>query len=112
VDDHIAPWREAFRINNHASGPKRYVLTSSGHILGIVNPPVKPPRRTYWVGQAHRRDKAAQWQERAEEHSGSWWPDWVAWLAPQCGEKVAPQFTALPSYPRLAEAPGTYVLEE
>ena len=111
VDDHIAPWREAFRINNHVSGPKRFVLTSSGHILGIVNPPVKPPRRNYWVAEAHRRDKAPQWHERAEQHSGSWWPDWISWLSPQCGPLVEPQFAASPSYPKLGEAPGTYILE-
>jgi polyhydroxyalkanoate synthase len=112
VDDHIAPWREAFRINRHVSGPKRCVLTSSGHILGIVNPPVKPPKRNYRVGEAHRRDHADEWLERAESHKGSWWEDWSAWLSRQCGDMVeAPSVTAS-AYPKLGQAPGTYVLEQ
>jgi len=111
VDDHIAPWREAFRINNHASGPKRTVLTSSGHILGIVNPPTTPPKRTYWVADSHRHDTAEGWRERAEEHPGSWWEDWIAWLAPQCGPMVEARPAANAAFPRLADAPGGYVLE-
>jgi polyhydroxyalkanoate synthase len=112
VDDHIAPWREAFRINKHIPGAKRFVLTSSGHILGIVNPPTTPPRRTYWVAQAHRRDSAEEWRARAEEHRASWWTDWIAWLAPQCGPMVDAPPVWTPAFPKLADAPGTYVLEQ
>jgi polyhydroxyalkanoate synthase len=61
-DDHIAPWRQTFRTLNHVSGPKRFVLSSSGHILGIVNPPVDPPKRRFWVGPARRTDTAEGWQ--------------------------------------------------
>ena len=61
-DDHIAPWRQAFKTLNHVSGPKRFVLSSSGHILGIVNPPVDPPKRRFWVGPARRTDTAEGWQ--------------------------------------------------
>jgi polyhydroxyalkanoate synthase len=111
VDDHIAPWRQTFRINNLAAGPKRYVLSSSGHILGIVNPPVTPPKRSYWVAEAHRRDNPEQWQQGAKEHYGSWWEDWDAWLAPQCGPMVAALPAATGAFPNLADAPGTYVLE-
>ena len=53
-DDHIAPWRET-RIVNLATGPKRYTLSSSGHILGIINPPVSPPKRSFRAGDAPRR---------------------------------------------------------
>ncbi len=110
-DDHIAPWRQCFRINNHVAGDKRFVLSSSGHILGIVNPPVTPPKRRYRVASVHRRDGVEQWQERAEEHPGSWWEDWMAWLKPRCGEQVDTPPVATERYPRLADAPGTYVLE-
>lgn len=112
VDDHIAPWRETFRIHNFAAGRKRNVLSSSGHILGIVNPPVTPSRRSYWVGDAHRRDKPEQWRERAEEHAGSWWDDWIGWLAPQCGPMVEAPRVGGGEFPKLADAPGTYVLEQ
>ncbi len=110
-DDHIAPWRQSFRINNYVSGPKRFVLSSSGHILGIVNPVVNPPKREYWVAPAERHDNPDGWREHATHHPGSWWPDWMAWLQPQSGELAKPGPLANKAYPALADAPGTYVLE-
>ena len=110
-DDHIAPWEQTFRINNLANGPKRFVLSSSGHILGIVNPPVNPPKRTFWVADAHRSEKADDWRHRAEEHAGSWWTDWMTWLKPRCGEMVDSRPAASAEFPALASAPGTYVFE-
>lgn len=111
ADDHIAPWRQAFRINNYASGPKRFVLSSSGHILGIVNPVVNPPKREYWVSPVDRHDNPDVWHDRAEHHAGSWWEDWMNWLKPQSGELVKAGPIANKSYPALADAPGSYVLE-
>jgi polyhydroxyalkanoate synthase len=111
ADDHIAPWKQTFRLNNFVSGPKRYVLSSSGHILGIVNPVVTPPKREYWVGSAERHDSADEWQERAERHAGSWWEDWMRWLKPQSGGLGSPQAETSKAYPAVADAPGTYVLE-
>ena len=111
ADDHIAPWKQTFRINNLVSGPKRYVLSSSGHILGIVNPVVHPPKREYWVGGAERHDSADEWRERAEHRAGSWWEDWMDWLKPQSGPLGKPPASGSKTYPALADAPGTYVLE-
>ena len=110
-DDHIAPWAQTFRINNHVVGERRFVLSSSGHILGIVNPPVSPPKRRYRVAAAHRSDQPEHWKERAEERPGSWWEDWMAWLKPRAGALVAAPPLASEQYPELAPAPGTYVLE-
>jgi polyhydroxyalkanoate synthase subunit PhaC len=110
-DDHIAPWRQTFRINNFVMAQKRNVLTSSGHILGIVNPPVQPPKRKYWVETAHRADTAEAWRERAQERDGSWWEDWLAWLKPQSGASVDAPALVTTKYPKLADAPGIYVLE-
>ena len=110
-DDHIAPWRQTFRTMNYVSGPKRYVLSSSGHILGIVNPPVKPPKRSYRVGPARRADKAEDWHAAHEAQPGSWWDDWMAWLKPQSGELVAARPVANDAFPALADAPGVYVKE-
>jgi polyhydroxyalkanoate synthase len=110
-DDHIAPWQQTFRINNFVSAHKRYVLSSSGHILGIINPPVQPPKRKYWVAEARRADTTDTWMERTEERQGSWWDDWMEWLRPQCGELVEPPPQATKKFPKLADAPGTYVLE-
>jgi len=110
-DDHVAPWRQTFRINNVVSGPKRFVLSSSGHILGIVNPVVNPPKREYRVGTAERHDTPDTWRERTKAQPGSWWEDWMEWLKPQSGELVKAGPVATKAYPALAEAPGAYVLE-
>jgi poly[(R)-3-hydroxyalkanoate] polymerase subunit PhaC len=110
-DDHIAPWQQTYRVNNFATGPKRFVLSSSGHILGIVNPPVDPPKRKFWAGDAHRSDDASAWRAQAPEQAGTWWTDWMEWLKPRCGALVEARAAASDSYPRLADAPGSYVLE-
>jgi len=111
-DDHIAPWRSTFRVTNLVSSPVRYVLSSSGHILGIINPPVKPPKRVYRVGPARRDDDPGSWKASSEQLPGSWWPDWVTWLAPRCGPKVAPPPLGNDRCPAMGEAPGRYVLEQ
>ncbi len=111
ADDHIAPWRQTFRIHNFLAGPKRNVLSSSGHILGIVNPPVTPPKREYWVADAERHDAPDSWKERSQHHAGSWWEDWMAWLKPQAGELRKPPPLATKQHPALGDAPGSYVLE-
>lgn len=110
-DDHVAPWRQTFRINNVVSGPKRFVQSSSGHILGIVNPIVDPPKREYRVGVAERHDTPDTWRARAEFRPGSWWEDWMNWLKPQSGKLVKARPVATKTYPALSDAPGTYVLE-
>lgn len=110
-DDHIAPWMQTYKVNNHATGPKRYVLSSSGHILGIINPVVTPAKRKFWVAEAHRSDAAEQWRASAIEHDGSWWTDWMAWLKPRAGELVEARPAATAQHPALAPAPGTYVME-
>lgn len=111
-DDHIAPWRQAFRINNFATGDKRFVLSSSGHILGIVNPVVNPPKREYWVGTTERHHTPESWRGGAEHCKGSWWEDWVAWLRARSGDKGEPPVVETKAYPALGDAPGTYVRED
>ncbi|MBL8478185.1 MAG: alpha/beta fold hydrolase [Sterolibacteriaceae bacterium] len=110
-DDHIAPWRQTFRINNFVAGSRRYVLSTSGHILGIVNPVVNPPKRDFHVGSAERHDTPDDWRERAELRHGSWWEDWMEWIKPQSGAMVPAPAVSDRNYPALADAPGTYVLE-
>lgn len=110
-DDHITPWRQTFRINGYVTGEKRFVLTSSGHILGIVNPPVTPAKRHYRLGRAHRGESAEAWLAASAQHPGSWWEDWIAWLEPRCGALRTAPAVAGGAYPKLADAPGTYVLQ-
>ena len=107
--DHIVPWRSAWRISQLASGPTRFILGASGHIAGVINPPSKG--RSYWTNEKPVKN-AAQWFESAEQHKGSWWTDWVKWLQPRSGEQVAPPSMGSKKYPPITAAPGTYVLEK
>ena len=112
-EDHIVPWREAFRVHQHVRGPRRFTLTSSGHILGIVNPPVNPPKRRFRsadVSDTSAADAEA-WKNAQPEQPGSWWADWLAWLKPRLGELRAAPPVATRRHPALAPAPGTYVRE-
>jgi len=113
-DDHIAPWIQCYRIRKYVNvnASVRFVRSSSGHILGIVNPPVNPPKRSYWIGEPERNEHWEHWLERAEQKSGSWWEDWARWLGARCGDQVAAYPAARRGFPALAEAPGTYVLEK
>ncbi len=113
-DDHIAPWKQCYRIRKYINvkAPVRFVLSTSGHILGIVNPPVTPPKRAYRVAEPERNEHWEQWEERAESRSGTWWDDWLGWLASRCGEEVTAHPAANRKYPALADAPGGYVLEK
>ncbi len=110
-DDHIAPWQQTFRTVHHIAAEKRFVLSSSGHILGIVNPPARPPKRRYWADTAHRADKPLQWRDRTEAQAGSWWEDWMQWLKPRAGELLDARPASNERYPSLGDAPGSYVLE-
>lgn len=110
-EDHITPWKQTFRICDLVDGTVRYALSSSGHILGIVNPPAKSAKRKYWVGAAEGESDPQTWLARQEMHPGSWWGDWTKWLGEHCGALVEPPQVGSKQYPVLAAAPGKYVLE-
>lgn len=112
-DDHIVPWRQSYLIRQHVNvaAPVRFVLTTSGHIFGVVNPVVTPPKRSFWVAEPASNEHSAHWLEHATKTPGSWWTDWLAWLAPQCGPMVDAPKVKGKSYPDLGAAPGTYVFE-
>lgn len=107
--DHIVPWKSAWRISQLASGKVRFVLGGSGHIAGIINPPSKG--RGYWTNEKPVKS-ADEWLESAEQHKGSWWADWLKWLRPRSGEQGAPPAMGSTAYPAITPAPGTYVLEK
>jgi polyhydroxyalkanoate synthase len=112
-DDHIAPWRQCYRIRKYINvdAPMRFVLSTSGHILGIVNPVVNPAKRSFWVAQPEANEHVENWVKRAAKNPGSWWEDWLVWLSPQCGPLVTPPNVEAKNYPDLGPAPGTYVFE-
>ncbi|OUD15757.1 alpha/beta hydrolase [Thioflexithrix psekupsensis] len=110
--DHIAPWLETFKLCGTVSSPVRHVLATSGHILGIISPPVQPPKRRYWVGDATGQCDGQAWLATQAKIPGSWWEDWSEWLRQPCGERQAPPSMGNAEYPPLCAAPGTYVLEK
>lgn len=110
-DDHIVPWRSAYRTIRLLGGDLTFVLGASGHIAGVVNPPAKR-RRSFWTNEL-LTDDAGDWLDRAEEHAGSWWPHWSAWLSEYGGAKrAAPAAAGSKRHPALQPAPGSYVSEE
>ncbi len=107
VDDHIVPWPVSYRTTQMFKGPMRFVMTSGGHIAGIVSPP--GPKVRLWTNDALPRE-AAQWQAGASEHRDTWWNDWSRWAADRGGELRAPPPTGSDLHPSLGDAPGEYVL--
>ncbi|MGH2995735.1 MAG: PHA/PHB synthase family protein [Gaiellaceae bacterium] len=107
-EDHITPWRGCYRTTQLAGGPVRFVLTSSGHIAGIVNPP--GPKRKHWRGDELPADPD-DWFERATQVEGSWWEDWARWANERAGEQREPPALGTETHPPLEDAPGSYVRE-
>ncbi|MCI0633104.1 MAG: alpha/beta fold hydrolase [Actinobacteria bacterium] len=101
-DDHIVPWRSAYRTTQLTGGDARFTLTAGGHIAGLVVPPDKA-RARFWTQGVHPPDPEA-WLEEATEHQGSWWEDWATWASQRSGKRVSP-----PVLPEGDPAPGSYV---
>ncbi len=106
-EDHIAPAKSVFVGAGFFGGPMRYVLAGSGHIAGVVNPPYKP-KYQFWSGPPVG-DSFEGWLAAAEETAGSWWPDWMAWLAGQAPGKVAAREPGGGVLEPICDAPGEYV---
>ena len=106
--DHIAAWKSSFRgVQAMGSEDKTFILSESGHIAGIVNPPSKG-KYGHWTNP----DLAGtpdEWLAGAEKHAGTWWGRWGAWLAGRSGGQVAAREPGGASHPSLGPAPGTYV---
>jgi polyhydroxyalkanoate synthase subunit PhaC len=110
--DHIVPWYAAWRITQLVGGRVRFVMASSGHIAGIINP-VASKKGAYWVDETGRPAPGPEeWRERAERHEGSWWTDWTAWLGERSGELSGARAAGSELHPPMIDAPGTYVLEK
>ncbi len=111
-EDHIVPWKSAYRSLSLMSGEKTFVLGASGHVAGVVNPPARQ-RRSYWQNRdsAHAYpDDPDQWLGQAEERPGSWWPRWAEWLgAYSGGMRPAPKAAGNVQHKPIEPAPGRYV---
>jgi polyhydroxyalkanoate synthase subunit PhaC len=110
ITDHICPWQSCYRSTGLLGGSKRFVLSTSGHIAAMVNPPGNDKAR-YQVAKDSPQDPAG-WLRRAETCHGSWWPDYAAWLAERCGEEeAAPAELGGGGLTPICDAPGTYVYD-
>jgi polyhydroxyalkanoate synthase len=109
IKDHIVPWENAYRSTQLLGGSSRFVLSTSGHIQALVNPPGPDSRSTYRVVDDAPADPHA-WAAQADMRQGSWWPDYVEWLAERSGEqKPAPRSLGSRAHRATAKAPGSYV---
>jgi polyhydroxyalkanoate synthase len=108
-NDHIVPWPSAYASTQLFGGETRFVLSASGHIQALINPPSPDSRSSFQVADEHPPDPA-EWSERAVTRRGSWWPDHVEWLSTRSGKlRPAPNALGNHRYKPQAKAPGTYV---
>jgi polyhydroxyalkanoate synthase len=109
LKDHIVPWENAQRSTALLGGESRFVLSTSGHIQALVNPPSPESRSSYRLADAPVDDVEA-WVAQADVRRGSWWPDYSAWLGERSGElRAAPKKLGSARYRASAKAPGSYV---
>jgi polyhydroxyalkanoate synthase subunit PhaC len=107
--DHIIPWTGAYRTTQLLGGESEFVLSSSGHIQAIVNPPTNPKAR-YLTRAGSPPPDAETWLDGADTHPGSWWEHWTAWLTARSGdERPAPDKLGSADHPPVEPAPGRYV---
>jgi polyhydroxyalkanoate synthase len=108
--DHIVPWRNTYRTTQLLGGSSRFVLSTSGHIQALINPPAAESRSSYRVADSYP-ESTEDWEQGAAAMQGSWWPDHAEWLASRSGElTAAPRSLGSRSHRAVAKAPGTYVM--
>jgi polyhydroxyalkanoate synthase len=108
ITDHITPWQACYQSKNILRGKIDFVLSSSGHIQSIVNPPTNPKAKYFLNGSMP--EDAETWLETASEHAGSWWSHWSEWYRQHgAGEVPAPKVPGSATYPAGDPAPGRYV---
>ena len=109
--DHIAPWMDCYRgFKATGARSRAFIVSQSGHIAGIVNPPVKDKYGHYTNDDLPAT--AEDWMKDAVHHPGSWWPRWETWLAKRSGKKVKARMPGDADHPPLEPAPGTYVTKK
>lgn len=115
VTDHITPWKATYRSTQlFGSKDVTYVLSQSGHMQAILNPPGNPKAKYFVQKKAGKLPETAdEWLQGTEETPGSWWPFWMEWLQTRSGkEKTAPKALGDKKHTPLDPAPGLYVVEE
>ena len=107
-EDHIAPAESVLYGSQFFGGPVKYVLSGSGHIAGVVNPPASG-KYQFWTNDNIRDVTLADWLKGAQEHKGSWWPDWREWLGGIDAEETPARSVGSDALPPIEDAPGSYV---
>jgi polyhydroxyalkanoate synthase len=107
-EDHIAPAKSVLLGSKFFGGPVRFVLAGSGHIAGVINPPSRA-KYQYWTGVKPSGADLDKWLAKAEEHAGSWWPDWLAWLTGHGAAQVRARTPGGGKLTPIEDAPGSYV---
>jgi polyhydroxyalkanoate synthase len=107
INDHIVPWHSSYKTCELLGGTVRYVLSSGGHIAGIVNP---PGPKAWFEATSHAPADAETWRAAATKHDGSWWQDWTEWADQRAGGRIKPPAMGSSKYPPIGDAPGDYVL--
>ncbi len=110
TNDHITPWKSCYKSAQLFGGKVEFVLSSSGHIQSILNPPGNPKSR--YMTSEEMAANADDWQENSTKHTDSWWLYWQAWLAERSGAPVKPPHMAGTAFKPVGDAPGTYVLKK
>jgi len=105
-EDHIAPWMSTYAATQIFDGKVRFVLSASGHIAGVVNPPASN-KYCYWTNTKNP-PTAEKWLSGSKEHPGSWWLDWDGWLKPHSGKKVPARKPGKGGLKVIEKAPGAY----
>ncbi len=107
-DDHIAPYRSVYRGAKAFGGPVTFTMAGSGHIAGVINHP-DAKKYQHWTNESLPGDVNA-WIAGAQEHPGSWWPHWAAWLKARSGDQVPARDPTKGPLKPLEEAPGSFAL--
>ncbi len=111
IADHICPWSACYATTQLLGGDVKFILSNSGHIAAIVNPPTNP-KATYRVSETNP-ESFEDWFGQAEKVPGSWWSDFAKWLGKRGGgKKAVPTALGNATHPPLDAAPGTYILEQ
>jgi polyhydroxyalkanoate synthase len=106
-EDHIAPWQSTYSLTQHVSGPIKFVLSASGHIAGVVNPPAAN-KYCYWTN-AKKPKNPEVWLAGSTQVEGSWWTDWQKWVEKFAGKMVAARAPGAGKLKAIEAAPGSYV---
>jgi polyhydroxyalkanoate synthase len=106
-EDHIAPWTSTYAATQVFSGPIKFVLSASGHIAGVINPPAAG-KYCYWTNPKLPAS-TDEWLAGTTQSAGSWWPDWQKWVTAFEPTKVPARDAAAGGLPVIEEGPGAYV---